>query len=226
MTGDCAHSGGAGGGRRGGRGHLPVREQRAGHPGVDPPAPLGAGSGGAAAPAGRRGDAHRPNPLLKWRRAQGGRTGTAHVGHDWDLVVGGGHGDRGVRAAQRQSIGEIARATRRDAWDVFFTIARVGAFAMPQSMSEANKIKAMRQEFISFDTDAGPAPAGGGAQRVSHPRAYGAFPRVLARYVRDLGVLSLEGAVQRMSAVAANEIMAYDRGRLSVGLAADIVGSN
>ena len=93
---------------------------------------------------------------------------------------------------------------------------------MPQSMSEANKIKAMRQEFISFDTDAGPAPVGG-AQRVSHPRAYGAFPRVLARYVRELGVLSLEGAVQRMSAVAANEIMAYDRGRLSVGLAADIV---
>jgi N-acyl-D-aspartate/D-glutamate deacylase len=35
-------------------------------------------------------------------------------------------------------------------------------------------------------------------------------------------VLSLEGAVQRMSAVAANEIMAYDRGRLSVGLAADL----
>jgi N-acyl-D-aspartate/D-glutamate deacylase len=46
---------------------------------------------------------------------------------------------------------------------------------------------------------------------------------VLARYVRELGVLSLESAVQRMSAVAANEIMAYDRGRLSTGLAADIV---
>jgi N-acyl-D-aspartate/D-glutamate deacylase len=80
----------------------------------------------------------------------------------------------------------------------------------------------MKQEFISFDTDAGPAPTDG-AQRISHPRAYGAFPRVLGRYVRDLGVISLEGAVQRMSAAAANEIMAYDRGRLSVGLAADIV---
>jgi len=80
----------------------------------------------------------------------------------------------------------------------------------------------MKQEFVSFDTDAGPAPTAG-AQRVSHPRAYGAFPRVLARYVRKLGVLSLESAVQRMSAVAANETMAYDRGRLSVGLAADIV---
>ena len=145
-----------------------------------------------------------------------------HVGHDWDLVVVAGMETAEFAPHNGKSIGEIARATRRDAWEVFFAIARVGAFAMPQSMSEANKIKAMRQEFISFDTDAGPAPAGG-AQRVSHPRAYGSFPRVLARYVRELGVLSLEGAVQRMSAVAANEIMAYDRGRLSVGLAADIV---
>jgi N-acyl-D-amino-acid deacylase len=145
-----------------------------------------------------------------------------HVGHDWDRVVVAGMETAELAPHNGKSIGEIARATRRDAWEVFFAIARVGAFAMPQSMSEANKIKAMRQEFISFDTDAGPAPAGG-AQRVSHPRAYGSFPRVLARYVRELGVLSLEGAVQRMSAVAANEIMAYDRGRLSVGLAADIV---
>jgi N-acyl-D-aspartate/D-glutamate deacylase len=56
-----------------------------------------------------------------------------------------------------------------------------------------------------------------------HPRGYGAFPRVLARYVRDLGVLSLEAAVHRMTTVAANEIMAYDRGRLAPGLAADVV---
>src|SRR5690606_27590012 len=88
-----------------------------------------------------------------------------------------------------------------------------------QSMSEANKIRAMQEEFTSFDTDAGPAAAG----FATHPRGYGAFPRVLARYVRDLGVLSLEAAIHRMTAVAANEVMAYDRGRLAPGLAADIV---
>jgi N-acyl-D-amino-acid deacylase len=122
----------------------------------------------------------------------------------------------------------------QDPWDVFFDIARTGAFAMPQSMSEANKIKAMQQDFVSFDTDAGPAPSPGrgdqarqdGASRsnaVTHPRAFGAFPRVLARYVRELGALTLEAAIHRMTAVAANEIMAYDRGRLGTGLAADIV---
>jgi N-acyl-D-aspartate/D-glutamate deacylase len=91
---------------------------------------------------------------------------------------------------------------------------------MPQSMSEANKIKAIREPFTSFDTDVGPA---GGSSVASHPRAWGAFPRIFARYVRELGVLTLEEAVHKASAVAANEIGAYDRGRLSPGLAADIV---
>jgi N-acyl-D-aspartate/D-glutamate deacylase len=46
---------------------------------------------------------------------------------------------------------------------------------------------------------------------------------VLARYVRELGALTLEEAIHRMTAVAANEVMAYDRGRLATGLAADVV---
>jgi N-acyl-D-amino-acid deacylase len=151
----------------------------------------------------------------------------AHAGHDWDRVVVASIEAPAYAAHNGKSIGEIARMVKQDPWEVFFGIARAGAFAMPQSMSEANKCMAMRQEFVSFDTDAGPAlpnPPGGAANGiVSHPRAFGAFPRILARYVRELGVLTLEAAVHRMSAVAANEIMAYDRGRLSVGLAADIV---
>jgi len=99
----------------------------------------------------------------------------------------------------------IARGTGKDAWDVFFDLTLTNASAMPQSMSEANKIKAMREDFTSFDTDAGPMLPG----QAGHPRAYGAFARVLARYVRELGALSLEAAVRRASAVAANEIRAY-----------------
>jgi len=157
-----------------------------------------------------------------------------YVGRDWDRIMIGGCESPAFAAHNGKSLSEIARALNQDPWDTFFAIARTGAFAMPQSMSEANKIKAMQQDFISFDTDAGPAPSPergdqsrqDGATRsgaVSHPRAFGAFPRVLARYVRDLGALTLEEAIQRMTAVAANEIMAYDRGRLAPGLAADIV---
>ncbi len=142
-----------------------------------------------------------------------------HVGHDWDRVVIAHIIDPAYAAHNGKSLDEIARAVKQDPWDVFFALARTGASAMPQSMSEANKIKAMQQEFVSFDTDTGPASA----PYSGHPRAFGAFPRILARYVRDLGALTLEAAIHRMSAVAANEIMAYDRGRLGVGLAADIV---
>jgi N-acyl-D-aspartate/D-glutamate deacylase len=143
----------------------------------------------------------------------------AHAGHDWDRIVVAGLTTPEFAPYNGQSIGAIARATKKDPWAVFFQIAQTDASAMPQSMSEANKIKAMREEFTSFDTDAGPAAAGFS----SHPRGYGSFPRLLARYVRDLGALSLEAAVHRASAVAANEIRTYDRGRLAPGLAADII---
>jgi CubicO group peptidase (beta-lactamase class C family) len=145
----------------------------------------------------------------------------AHAGHDWDRIMLGRIQDPAYAQHNGKSLGEIARTVKQDPWDVFFSIARAGAFAMPQSMSEANKIKAMKQDFVSFDTDAGPVDeARLGA--VSHPRGFGAFPRVIARYVRDLGALTLEEAIHRMTAVAANEIMAYDCGRLASGLAADI----
>jgi N-acyl-D-amino-acid deacylase len=78
----------------------------------------------------------------------------------------------------------------------------------------------MREEFVSFCTDVGPA---GGSLIASHPRAYGAFPRVLSRYVRDLGAISLERAIAQASAAAANAIGARDRGRIAEGLAADVI---
>jgi N-acyl-D-amino-acid deacylase len=143
-----------------------------------------------------------------------------HIGSDWDKVVIGALKEPPYAEHNGKTLGEVARATGKDPWDVFFEAVRLGASAMPQSMTEANVIKAMRQEFTSFDTDTGPAgtpPSG------SHPRGSGAFPRVLSRYVRDLGVLSLEGAIMRMTAVAANELMQPDRGRLAPGAAADLV---
>jgi N-acyl-D-aspartate/D-glutamate deacylase len=144
----------------------------------------------------------------------------AHAGKDWDRIVLGNIQHDGYRQHNGLSVQTIAERTGKAPWDVFFDIAQRDAFAMPQTMSEANKIKAMREPFTTFDTDVGPA---GGSGIASHPRGWGAFPRIFARYVRDLGVLTLEEAVHKASAAAANEIGAYDRGRLSPGLAADIV---
>ena len=144
----------------------------------------------------------------------------AHAGKDWDRIVLANIKHPDYDQHDGLTVHAIAEAVQKDPWDVFFEIARSEAFAMPQTMSQANKIKAMQAPFTSFDTDVGPA---GGSEIASHPRGYGSFPRVLALYVRDLGALSLEQAVHKLSAAGANEIMAFDRGRLAPGLAADIV---
>ncbi len=146
-----------------------------------------------------------------------------HTGNNWDKVVLGQITAADYSQYAGKSLGEIARLTDKDPWDVFFEIARFGAFALPQSMSDANKIRLMQQNFVSFCTDVGPA---GGSRIASHPRAFGSFPRMLSRYVRDLGAISLERAVSQASALAANEVMAYDRGRISIGLAADLIVFN
>jgi N-acyl-D-amino-acid deacylase len=56
-----------------------------------------------------------------------------------------------------------------------------------------------------------------------HPRAYGTFPRVLGRYVRERGVISLEQAVRKMSAMPAERLGIPDRGRIAEGMWADLV---
>ena len=66
-------------------------------------------------------------------------------------------------------------------------------------------------------------PFGGGK---SHPRAFGTFPRVLSRYVRDREVLSLAEAVRRMTTLPAQRLKLSDRGRLAVGMKADLAVFN
>lgn len=143
-----------------------------------------------------------------------------HVGQDWGKIIIGQTNDARYAGLAGQSVAQLAAAKNEEPWETFFHLVRAGAFALPESMTDANKILAMQQEFMSFCTDVGPAS---GSRIASHPRAFGAFPRLFARYVRELGILSLEQAVARASAVAANDVLAYDRGRIAEGLAADVI---
>jgi N-acyl-D-aspartate/D-glutamate deacylase len=56
-----------------------------------------------------------------------------------------------------------------------------------------------------------------------HPRLYGTFPRVLGRYARDLGLLTMEEAIHRMTGMAAEKFGLYDRGVIRAGAYADLV---
>jgi N-acyl-D-aspartate/D-glutamate deacylase len=62
----------------------------------------------------------------------------------------------------------------------------------------------------------------GGAPGEGHPRSAGTFPRVLGLYVRELGLLSLEEAIRKMTSLPASNLGLRDRGRLAEGMAADV----
>jgi N-acyl-D-amino-acid deacylase len=142
-----------------------------------------------------------------------------HVGRDWSKVIIGQTSEARYKRLAGQSLAEMARANSEDPWDTFFNLVRASAFALPESMSEENKLLALREEFISFCTDVGPASS----QSASHPRAFGSFPRLLSRYVRELGAMSLERAVAQASAAGANAVLVHDRGRIAEGLVADVI---
>jgi len=91
-------------------------------------------------------------------------------------------------------------------------------------MSEENIVKKIQQPWMSFGSDAG-APATELPFTLSgnHPRAYGNFARVYAKYVREEGVLTLAEAVRKMTSFPAENLKLRERGRLKEGYFADIV---
>lgn len=89
-------------------------------------------------------------------------------------------------------------------------------------MSEPNIENQLRQPWMKFGTDAGsqdPATAVG----LTHPRAYGNYPRLLGHYVRERQVIPLEDAVRKASSAVATRLSLTDRGVLKQGLKADII---
>ncbi|MBV9596299.1 MAG: D-aminoacylase [Chloroflexi bacterium] len=92
------------------------------------------------------------------------------------------------------------------------------------TMSEDNVRKAVGLPWMSFCSDAGSlAPEGLFLNTSTHPRAYGSFARLLARYVRDEGVIGLPEAVRRLSALPASNLGLARRGVLQPGAFADVV---
>ncbi|MCC9640785.1 serine hydrolase [Rhodopirellula sp. JC740] len=143
-----------------------------------------------------------------------------HAGSDWNRIIVGKTNHPQYREHVGRSVAAIANATGDDEWEVFFGLCTSATFALPETMTDANKILAMQQPFVSFCTDVGPA---GGNYGASHPRSYGALPRVLSRYVRGYGAIPMERAIAQASAGAASAVMLRDRGRIAEGLAADVI---
>ena len=142
-----------------------------------------------------------------------------HVGMDWNNVLIVSAPDPSVI---NLSITGAAEVLGVDAWSAFFNLVQNGGVSVnPKSMNEEQKWQALRADFVMIDTDASPVNPATTAS--SHPRAFGAFPRVIAKYVREDGVLTLEDAVRRMSSLAAQRLGLYSRGIVAPGMIADLV---
>lgn len=88
--------------------------------------------------------------------------------------------------------------------------------------SDSNVAMQIRQPWMKFVTDAsGMDPDS--AEGMTHPRAYGNYPRILGRYVREQHVLTLEDAIRKMTWAVASRISIRDRGLLREGMYADVV---
>jgi dihydroorotase/N-acyl-D-amino-acid deacylase len=91
-------------------------------------------------------------------------------------------------------------------------------------MSEPDVVLALQQPWVSIDNDSqGTSPEGVLGKEHPHPRAYGTFPRILRKYVREEGKLSLEDAIRKFSALPAQRMRFTDRGVLKAGMWADVV---
>ncbi len=91
-------------------------------------------------------------------------------------------------------------------------------------MSDENIHKQLRQPWVSFCSDGRSlATEGVFLKRGTHPRAYGSFARLLAKYVRTDKVITLQEAVRRLTSLPADNLRLLNRGRISPGYYADIV---
>jgi N-acyl-D-amino-acid deacylase len=91
-------------------------------------------------------------------------------------------------------------------------------------MSEPDVAFALEQPWVSIDNDSqGTSPDGLLGKEHPHPRAYGTFPRILRKYVREQPRLTLEDAIRKFSSLPAQRMRLGDRGVLKVGMWADVV---
>jgi N-acyl-D-aspartate/D-glutamate deacylase len=150
---------------------------------------------------------------------------------------------QGIRTAARTMINDVVADSLKkyegmrltdlgtmrgqDAYDAAFDIliadrGRTGAIYF--SFNEDALRLAMKQPWVSVGQDAGalsPDSTGKFTER-EHPRAFGTFPRILGRYVRQDSVITLEFAIRKMTSLAAQRAGIEDRGLLKPGMFADI----
>ncbi len=132
-----------------------------------------------------------------------------------------------LKPLQGKRLSEIATLWHEDAIDALCDLlikdeafTEVAVFGM----SEPDVELALKQPWVSIDNDSqGTSPEGLLGEEHPHPRAYGTFPRILSKFVREEHLLTLPDAIRKFSALPAQRMRLTDRGVLKKGMWADVV---
>lgn len=149
-----------------------------------------------------------------------GSDGCHRVPMDWNTIQISGVGDAALTPNVGRTIEELARSAGRPQFDVFreLLIADRLATAILHLVGHEENVRAIMKH---------PAHTGGSDGLLvgtrPHPRAWGTFPRYLAHYTRELGVLGLEECIAHLTGNAARRLRLRDRGLIRPGYAADLV---
>jgi dihydroorotase/N-acyl-D-amino-acid deacylase len=132
-----------------------------------------------------------------------------------------------LRPLVGKTLAEIAEQRGKDPIDTIFDLLvedEAFTYVAVFGMSEPDVSLALVQPWVSIDNDSeGTSPEGRLGQEHPHPRAYGTFPRILRKYVREEGKLRLEEAIRKFTALPAQRMRLADRGVLKQGMWADVV---
>jgi N-acyl-D-amino-acid deacylase len=152
--------------------------------------------------------------IIRLERGGGDPANVVIARCDWDATLAG------------RTLADVTRArgmepTLENAAETALWITEQGGCqGVFHAIDEGDLERILRHPVTMIASD-GEIPAFGSGH--PHPRSYGTFTRVLGRYVRERGTLSLEEAVRKMSAYPAQRLGLFDRGLLRPGMKADIV---
>jgi N-acyl-D-aspartate/D-glutamate deacylase len=146
----------------------------------------------------------------------------------WDHIVLANARNADNQKFEGKTLAAIGKEWNKDPADAAMDLISQGqgrVMAIYHMMSEPDVETALRFPWTSIGSDSGAALTEGGQDPtgLTHPRAYGNFVRVIATYVHDRGVITLEEAVRKMTSWPATRMRLAGRGAIREGLWADVV---
>lgn len=173
------------------------------------------------------------DPATRSRIRKDMETPTKEWDNEWQEVTG----PQGILIAsvnnpdlmdlQGKTIADVAGLWHEDPINTIFDLLikdNAHTDVVTFGMSEPDVELALKQPWVSVDNDAsGASPTGILGREHDHPRAYGTFPRVIRKYVREEHLLTLPDAIRKFSALPAQREHLTDRGVLKKGMWADVV---